>query len=158
MDKVTASRGELLRWLKSAVGEDTDSCVDWPFRSLTRGYPVMNYRGKRWRVAHVVLDLTAQSLPVWPMTVARHLCGNQLCVNPRHLKVGTQLENIADKRTHGTEPLGEQRSNAKLSLEAVREIRSTPHRRGSDTAFARRFGVSSSAIHQARVGKSWKSF
>ena len=35
--------------------------------------------------------------------VVRHLCGNKACVQPSHLKLGTQVENTADKRTHGTQ-------------------------------------------------------
>jgi len=36
--------------------------------------------------------------------VIRHLCGNRACVQPSHLKRGTNSENQYDKRKHGTMP------------------------------------------------------
>ena len=62
-----------------------------------------------------------------------HRCDNPGCVNPAHLFLGTQLDNISDmiskkRATFQTKPerlrhLGSQHGNSKLTEETVREIR-----------------------------------
>lgn len=85
-----------------------------------------------------------------------HTCDNRACVNPEHLFLGTHRENSADMvrkgRNHTPPTAGEQHGEAKLTDDAVREIR-----RSSLTgrALAAQFGVSESAISLVRRGKAW---
>lgn len=53
-------------------------------------------RGSRHLLAHrVAFELYVG--PLAPNEVVRHTCDLPLCCNPRHLRKGTQAENIADK-------------------------------------------------------------
>ena len=56
-----------------------------------------------------------------------HKCDVPECCNPRHLFVGTQADNIADRSAKGRTvipcPIGESNNNAKLSSSDVLEIR-----------------------------------
>jgi hypothetical protein len=89
-----------------------------------------------------------------PKHVAAHSDGTRDNNRANNLRWATPKENIADKRVHGTHIEGEQHFRAKLTAEAVREIRSHTAR-GSCNADAKRFGVSRSTISQVRAGNTW---
>jgi hypothetical protein len=57
--------------------------------------------------------------------VVMHRCDNPPCVNPDHLKLGTQLENVKDmvKKNRSPDRRGERSSSARLTWSDVRDIR-----------------------------------
>lgn len=85
--------------------------------------------------------------------VLRHTCDTRCCVNPDHLIVGTQADNYYDMVERGRRPQGSGHSNAKLTEDDVRYIRtsSEPKR-----AMARKFGVSQMLIIRVIARKCWK--
>jgi hypothetical protein len=93
--------------------------------------------------------------------VVRHTCDVKLCVNPRHLLIGTQKDNVRDMDERGrrrSSPLkGEAHANAKLTREIVLEARRAHQAGESFSSLAERFGVSKPAITAAVRGKTWGS-
>jgi HNH endonuclease len=85
-----------------------------------------------------------------------HRCDNKPCINPAHLFLGTTQENTADKVAKGRQPHSDGHARAKLSAEAVREIRAMPRQYGLGVKLAQKYGVSPTAIMLARQGKNWK--
>lgn len=89
-----------------------------------------------------------------------HRCDNRRCFNPAHLFLGTAADNSADMMAKGRFNHDrdlrrlEEHPNAKLTVAATTAIRAS-----NETAvpLAKRFGVSESAIRQARRGATWKS-
>lgn len=79
------------------------------------------------------------------------------CVNPEHLFLGTNDDNIADKVAKGRNRRGENLYNAKANDEIVREIRSS-YATGIWTAKAlgSKFGLSESVIFSIIHRRSWK--
>jgi hypothetical protein len=59
--------------------------------------------------------------------VVRHKCDNRACINPEHLILGTQAENIQDMISRGRKHYGqgETSPNHKLTEQDVREIRTS---------------------------------
>lgn len=57
--------------------------------------------------------------------VVRHKCDVRCCVNPAHLELGTQQDNINDRNSRGRTARGSKASRTKLSDRDVRDIRSS---------------------------------
>lgn len=50
----------------------------------------------KWHYAHRVMKATTDGRPLGSPTVVRHICHNKRCVNPKHLLVGSQADNVID--------------------------------------------------------------
>ena len=89
-----------------------------------------------------------------------HKCGNRRCCNPEHLYAGTQAENMADKKKHGTytpPPIkkGEDVTNSKLTEKQVLDIRRRRAEGERGVDLAREFGVTPDAICLIHKRKNW---
>lgn len=86
-----------------------------------------------------------------------HRCDNPPCINPDHLFLGTQAENVADMISKGRKVVlqGEGHGSAKLTKADVLAIRAA--RGSSSRQLAVQYGVHSSQICRVRAGKKWGS-
>ena len=116
------SREDTCSFIKYALESKTDNCVEWPYSRLPKGYGRIEENG-RSAYAHRLVCIRAHGEPPQRGLQAAHYCGNPPCCNPRHIRWATQLENEADKVTHGTALRGEDRPGAKLTKDKVIEIR-----------------------------------
>lgn len=86
-----------------------------------------------------------------------HRCDNPPCVNPRHLFLGTNLDNRRDSIAKGRFRVGrgERHRSAKLTEAQVREIRQRRELGDRQEALAAEFGVSGCAISNIHRRKTW---
>lgn len=144
-------------WTKVAIRAPSD-CWEWRAADDGHGYGAFGVEGNKVRKAYrVAYELTYGEIP--DGNVVRHMCGNPPCVNPYHLRTGTQANNGIDRRAMGREPVGEGRSNAKLSNDEAREIYDRYHKMGQSVPdIALDFdGVSPGTIYSLVRGRSWRS-
>lgn len=140
-------RVDPMRYLMSKVAVQDDGCWLWTGCKSSGGYgdaPIMLAPS---RLAHRL----SYSLLVGPIpdgAVVRHTCDVPPCVNPAHLRVGTQAENIADKVAKGRQAKGERNGNAKLSDAAWSDIVARVGRGEAQARLAREYGVTPQAVCQ----------
>lgn len=67
-------------------------CWEWT-GAIVKDYGQMFHGGKHLMAHHAALILSGREPPTWPMVVD-HICRNPRCVNPDHLRVVHQTDNI----------------------------------------------------------------
>jgi len=139
----------LLRWIEF---EPNTGCWLWS-GGERRGYGAITIDQKVFSAHRVSLRVFG-GVDAGDQVVL-HLCDVRRCCNPDHLRVGTLSDNTQDmlgKGRHKTRR-GSSANHARLSEVDVRAIR----RSGESTAeLARYYGVSPTALWNARHGVTWK--
>jgi hypothetical protein len=85
-----------------------DGCWLWQTGKFPRGYGMVNLgrdmRGRQFTTyAHRVAYVLAHG-PIQPGDVVMHTCDTTACVNPAHLSLGTQGDNVRDCFAKGRQP------------------------------------------------------
>jgi hypothetical protein len=150
--------------------DKTDGCWLWTGGIFSSGYGLLKVSGRMLRVHRFSYELHFGPIPDG-MYVC-HRCDVRNCVNPRHLFLGTNADNMRDAAQKGrvasgdrsglrlhpeSAPRGERNRHAKLTEEGVRMIRmlySTGRYTLQDLAES--FGVRSLAIGRIVRRKTWR--
>lgn len=86
------------RVFNGAIPEPNSGCWLWMGATYRSGraheYGVFSFRGKRTSVHRASYIAAHGEIP--PGLVCRHCCDVSLCVNPDHLVIGTQGDNVRD--------------------------------------------------------------
>lgn len=142
--------------LMAKIDKASSGCWNWTAGKDSYGYGQMKVGGKK-RLCHR-LSFEEENGPIPDGQCVLHSCDNRACLNPDHLFLGTQPENIADMIAKGRDrkasQKGEAHGMAKLTEHEVIAIRSS--RGFSQSELASMYGVSQSAISLIRLGKKWK--
>jgi hypothetical protein len=95
--------------LRSKIRKDSSGCWIWTGAAFLKrkwaahryGYSCIKIDGIwRTRTTHRLMWYALHGWPKKPLCVC-HKCDVPLCINPRHLFLGTHLENIQDSRRKG---------------------------------------------------------
>jgi len=142
----------LVRFNEKWVAEPETGCWLWTGAKV-KGYGQLRTNYHLSLASHVSYELHVGEIPDGLQVL--HRCDTPACVNPRHLFLGTNLDNRADCVRKGRIAKGESIRSSKLTTAQVLEIRSL---RGVETlgSIARRFGVCVQAVSSIHVRRNWR--
>lgn len=132
------------------VGE----CIEYTGTTDPTGYGVIQISRKRTKAHRVSFELHNGPIPEGMMV--RHKCDNRPCINPDHLELGGQMENMADMVERGRSLPGERQPNAKLTDDQALEIISRLRLGETQRSLAIEYGVSHTTIYSIASNKGWK--
>lgn len=145
------SRSEKL--LQNCASADANGCWNWTEHKDKKGY------GRTTDASGEVLAHRLSYMEfIGPIPQGMHIlhsCDNPSCINPDHLRPGTNAENHADKMLRGRQArlAGEENPRAKLTASDVVVIRTTV---GTNKSLAKTYGVTESNISAIRCGRTWR--
>lgn len=148
------------RFLSRASGHDQspDACWEWTGSLNSSGYGRFWLNGRITLAHRAAYFLFRGDIPEGRNVC--HSCDNRRCVNPAHLWLGSQSENLRDAVAKGRmRPpcvAPERNGNAKLGPNQVREIRAFRRAGAKLTELATRFGVSPATISGVANRTTWK--
>ena len=142
----------------ASVNVSCDGCWVWQ-KAATKGYGVITWKCTWWQ-AHRFSYWAFSGTHPKKMHVL-HSCDNPMCVNPGHLRLGTNAENMSEKVAKGRHSRGESSGNALLREQEVSAIRKMYRRpvgtkRGLGLFLARWFSVSHSLVTEIKQGRAWR--
>lgn len=135
-------------WSKVDKSGGGNTCWIWQAHCNQDGYGLVMWENRKVMGTHqIAWILTYREIPVGLEIL--HTCDNPACVNPGHLLLGTQQENIADMNAKHRQAgaKGERNSHCKLTDDQIIEIRKRFAKGSiSQKALGREYGVSGNHI------------
>jgi len=152
-------------WLNVDRSGGPDDCHQWTASCSTDGYGAIAVNGKARSAHRLAWELMNGPIPVGLYVC--HACDNKLCVNVRHLFLGTNADNMADMVAKGRSASGNrngtrvhpeclrrgaERSNTRLTVAQILEIRASTD---SCRVTAERYGIGHSYVSQIKRRRRW---
>ena len=142
------TREDVARILASNSDAGASGCLNWTGLKNWRGYGALRMDGKMVGAHRAAYALANGELPSGAHVI--HSCDNRACINPAHLRAGTNQENIADKANKG-------RAGKKLTAEAAKEIKNMLSQGYKQYKIATQFGIHQSCVSDIKRGVSWSA-
>lgn len=143
---------------KSSIKNEKTGCWEWNKSRFKQGYGIATFPNKKGSGLAHRLSFAIYYEELSESDIVMHLCDNPCCVNPDHLRKGTQKDNMKDMKdkNRGPDRKGEKGTTVKLNAFNVDFIRAYPKERGATTYLSKMFNVSKSTISDIIKGKTWK--
>jgi len=139
-----------------------DACWLWQGTTNSKGQGGFQIDGKKCKAVRVAWELTFGLIPnrddSYHGTIVRHKCDVPECVNPKHLELGTQFDNIQDrdKRGRRADTHGESHPSNRLINADIIEIRRRVSKGEMQKDVAEAFSISRGLCSMIINRKIWK--
>lgn len=144
---MVVSRDTIDRFWSHVNIQGPDDCCEWQASRTSFGYGRPSINGKSIQAHRFSYELKYGFGSALGLKV-RHTCDNPPCVNPKHLLLGTQKQNVTDMYERGRQNpcKGGNHWNAKLSEDDISEIKRLSAEGVIQRRIAEKFNVSYSGI------------
>lgn len=133
-------------------------CVEHKQKGTKHGYGMGTWN-KQHAPLHRIVYCKAHGISLDSIKgmVVMHACDNPRCINPDHLSLGTQSDNVQDmlSKGRGSWLKGSERHNSKLEESSIALIRERLASGVPQGEVAEEFGVCRSTISRIKCGKRW---
>lgn len=137
-------------WAKVRFVFFGDACWEWQAYKNHNGYGEFSYGGRARLASRVAYELSKRKFD--PKLKVLHTCDNPACVNPQHLFLGTQQDNLKDMRDKGRDARGETQGMSKLTEADVIAIRAST---GLHRDVAAQYGIHEDHIGRIKARRRW---
>ena len=144
-------KGTLRERFENKIESGSDGCTLWSGGCNSNGYGQIGFKSKVLLAHRVSWELYRGEIPDGKCVL--HRCDNPLCVNPDHLFIGTQLDNMLDRTEKSRAAKGEQHGRSKLTAIEILLIRAD-NRLHREIATA--YGVNRQSISAIKSRKKWR--
>ena len=129
-------------------------CISHPYRGY---YLSISRNGKRGTVHRYIYELLVNPIPAGLLVL--HSCDNTSCINPEHLWLGTQKDNVVDmySKGRGVDNRGAKHGRVKLTEDQVGNIRSLYSRGVSQVVLSSLFNITRATIWKIVHNRIWRS-
>jgi len=126
-------------------------CWEWPGSRHGKGYGHFNLGNKVEKAQRASYEIFRGPIPKGMH--ACHSCDNPACVNPWHIFLGTNADNLRDRQSKGRQARGSRNSHAKLTEAQTLAIRAHV---GQIYDIAQEFSVSKATVRGIKKGRIWR--
>lgn len=157
VNRISKNEQIALFWSRVSITADDNLCWLWTEKHDKDGYGKTWWNGKTERSHRVAWMYPDYSIPNEMFIL--HSCDNPICCNPKHLFIGTALDNNRDRerKGRGNQLKGEQHHMHKLTEDQVRDIRRRYFMSNvSYSQLAHEYGVTPSNICMIVKNKTWQ--
>lgn len=136
--------------------EISKGCWLWAGSKNADGYGTVSLNGKNQKAHRVSYEVFNGPIP--SNMVVMHKCDRPACVNPEHLTLGVQSDNVADMDRKGRRvaPASENARTAKLTWTEVRQIRKYANGGKSRQWLADKYNLHISSVDNILKNRTWK--
>ena len=142
------------RLMNKRMVDPITSCWNWTGSKNGWGYGIMRFSGKT-RIVSRVSASEYLGFNLNSNLCVCHKCDNRKCFNPDHLFIGTNADNMRDKKIKGRSR-GSKCSAAKLIETDIVTIKKFLKNGMKNIEIANIFGINARTISAIKLRQSWK--
>lgn len=134
-----------------------NECWEWLASKNSWGYGIMCQNRKQVQTQWLAHRISYEHFvgPIPEGMLVCHTCDNPGCVNPSHLFLGSNADNIADRQAKGRGVVGERGGNSKLTEAQAREIIARYRAGESPRTLGPEYGITHNSAWHIITGRTW---